>query len=108
MVDEPHVLTGKRWVHVEGDDTDAGAVYHNAEKNTAPSRRPKDYLEFAEDGTVKKLATGADDRAHEVDSARWSKDDPTVSFRFSSADARGATNYRVVEHSADRIVIHRS
>ncbi|MEP6781191.1 MAG: hypothetical protein ABJC26_14945 [Gemmatimonadaceae bacterium] len=108
MVEKPHALTGKRWVHVDGDDTEAGAVYHNAEANVAPSRRPKEYLEFADDGTVKKLATGADDRAHEVESARWSKDDPTAAFKFASADARGATSYHVVEQGDDRIVVHRS
>lgn len=108
MVDRAHALIGKRWVHVDGDDTAAGAVYHNAEANIALSRRPKEYLEFAEDGTVKKLATGADDRAHEVDSARWSSNDPNVSFKFASADARGATSYHVVEQGDDRIVVHRS
>lgn len=108
MVDRHHALIGKRWVHVDGDDTEAGAVYHKADGNIPPSRRPKEYLEFADDGTVKKLATGADDRAHEVDSARWRKDDPTVAFKFASADARGATNYQVVEQNADRIVVRRT
>ena len=108
MVEKPHALSGKRWVHVDGDDADGGAVYHNAQGNLAPTRRPKEYLEFSDDGTVKKLATGADDTAHPVDSASWSKDDPTVSFRFTSPDARGATTYRVVEQSEDRIVVHRS
>ena len=108
MVDEPQALTGKRWVHVDGDDTEGGAIYHSADELIAPSRRPKEYLEFADDGTVKNLATGADDRAHEVASAHWSKDDPKVVFRFAQPDARGATQYRVVEQSANRIVVHRS
>ncbi len=108
MVDGPHALVGKRWVHVDGDDTNAGAVYHDAEANVAPSRRPKEYLEFGSDGTVTKLATGADDRAHEVDSARWDRNASNITFKFATADARGACEYHVVEQNSNRIIVRRS
>ena len=38
---DTHALTGKRWVHVDGDDSEQGAIYHNADGNIAPTRRPK-------------------------------------------------------------------
>ena len=107
MVDGSHLLTGKRWVHVDGDDTEEGAIYHNAEANMTPSRRLREYLEFDNDGTVRKLATGADDSAQEIDSAHWVRNAEKISFRFASADAHGACEYQVIEQSANRIVVRR-
>jgi hypothetical protein len=95
-------------VHVDGDDAAGGAIYRDASANLPPSRRPKEYLEFGDDGTVRKLATGPDDRAQEIDRTRWSPKDANPSFTFASPDARGATRYRVVEQGAQHIVVHRS
>jgi hypothetical protein len=100
-------LVRTRWVHVDGDDVAQGAVYRDAEGDVPLSRRPKELLEFADDGTVRKLATGADDRAHEVARATWRDEGGHVVFHFPDADARGGNAYRIVEHQADRIVIHR-
>ncbi|MDQ6926312.1 MAG: hypothetical protein M3154_08755 [Candidatus Eremiobacteraeota bacterium] len=100
-------IVGARWVHVDGDDVAAGAVYHNAESDLPLSRRPKEYLEFSADGTVRKLATGADDRAHEIDRATWSEDAGHVAFRFGKDGAPGATEYHIMERAPDRLVIRR-
>lgn len=100
-------LVRTRWVHVEGDDVAEGAVYRDVEGDVPLSRRPKELLEFGDDGTVRKLATGADDRAHEVARATWRDEGGHVVFRFPDAGARGGTAYRIVEHQPDRIVIHR-
>lgn len=109
--EDRRTLVGTRWVHVDGDDTDRGAVYRDESGDMPLSRRPKELLEFSDDGTVRKLATGADDRAHEVDRAAWSSesgDTGGVVFRFATPDARGAREYRVVEHAPDHLVIRRS
>ena len=102
-----HKLVQTRWVHVDGDDDARGAVYRDAEGDIPLSRRPKEFLEFKEDGTVRKLATGADDRAHEVDRATWRQEGGHVLFRFSTPDAKGASEYQIVEQKPDRLVIVR-
>ena len=101
-------LTGTRWVHVDGDDADAGAVYRDASGDVPLSRRPKEYLEFDADGTVRRLATGPDDRAREVDRTTWRDEGGRVRFRFGTPDARGATHYEVVERSPGRLVVTRA
>ena len=100
-------LVQTRWVHVDGDDADRGAVFRNADGDVPLSRRPREFLEFGDDGTVRKLATGADDRAHEVDRASWHDEGGHVVFRFSTPNAKGASEYRIVEQGADRLVIRR-
>jgi hypothetical protein len=103
-------LVQTRWVHVDGDDTPGGAVYHDAEGDVPLSRRPKEFLEFSDDGTVRKLATGADDRAHEVDHTTWTEEGGHVVFRFaapSAKGAKGASEYQIVEQGTGRLVIRR-
>ncbi|MEP6732508.1 MAG: hypothetical protein ABJE10_17820 [bacterium] len=107
LADARRRLVETRWVHVDGDDADHDAVFHDATGDVPLSRRPKEFLEFSDDGTVRKLATGADDRAHEVDRAIWRVEDGTVVFRFADAEAKGANDYRVVEQGAGRLVIRR-
>jgi hypothetical protein len=99
------VLTNKRWVHVPEDDGEGGAVYRDASGDIPPTRRPKEYLEFSDDGTVRKLATGADDRAHEVDRTTWSHKDGKVVFSFGGANNREAEEHQIVEQTPDKIVI---
>jgi hypothetical protein len=100
-------LVNTRWVHVDGDDAAHGPVYRDAEGDIPLSRRPKEFLEFSDDGTVRRLATGPDDRAHEVDRTTWSDEGGHVTFRFAAGDANRATSYRIVEHSSDRLIVHR-
>ncbi|MEP6689903.1 MAG: hypothetical protein ABJD07_02035 [Gemmatimonadaceae bacterium] len=102
---DPATIVGTRWVHVDGDDAAGGAVFRNAEGDIPLSRRPKEYLEFSADGTVRKFATGADDRAHEIDRSTWRDDAGKIAFRFTKA---GASEYQIVERSPDRLVIRRS
>jgi len=96
-----------RWVHIQGDDTERGAVYRDAEGDIPLSRRPREVLEFSDDGTVRKLETGADDRAHEVDRTTWRDDGKAIVFRFENPGDRAATEYRIVEQSPDQLIIRR-
>jgi hypothetical protein len=105
--DERPALVGTRWVHVDGDDDARGAVFRDAKSDLPLSRRPKEFLEFSGDGIVRLLATGPDDRAHEVDRTTWSDKGGNVVFRFDTPDARGASEYQVVESAPDRLVIRR-
>jgi hypothetical protein len=56
---------------------------------------------------VRRLATGADDSAHEVDRTSWRDEDGQVVFRFEAPDAHGRREYHVVDQSKDRLVIRR-
>ena len=109
MVDpaKRRALVNRRWVHVDGDDADHGPIYRDAEGDIPLSRRPKEFLEFTDDGTVRRLATGPDDRAHELDRTTWSEDGEHVTFCFAAGDAKRATDYRVVEQSPDRLIVKR-
>lgn len=101
-------LVNTRWVHVDGDDAAHGSIYRDAEGDIPLSRRPKELLEFSDDGTVRRLATGPDDRAHEVDRTTWKDDGEQVTFRFAAGSgAVRATEYRIVEHSPDKLIVHR-
>jgi hypothetical protein len=94
-------LVQTRWVHVDGDDTAHGAIFRDATGDIPLSRRPKEYLEFSDDGTVRKLETGADDRAHEVDRATWREEGGRVVFHLP----KSASEHQVVEQGLDRLVI---
>jgi hypothetical protein len=100
-------LSGTRWVHVDGDDVAAGAVYRDEAGDIPLSRRPRELLEFLAGNVVVKHATGADDRAREVDRTTWTESGDRIVFEFSHPDARGATRYEIVERSADRLVVER-
>jgi hypothetical protein len=97
-------LVQTRWVHVDGDDTAHGAVFRDAAGDIPLSRRPKEYLEFSDDGTVRKLETGADDRAHEVDRAKWREEGGHVVFHLP----KSASEHQVVEQGLDRLVIRQT
>jgi hypothetical protein len=101
------MLSGRRWVHVEGDDVDAGAVYRDEDSDIPLSRRPRELLEFLPGNVVVKHVTGADDRAREVDRTTWTQDGGRIVFRFDSPDTRGATRYEIVQQAADHLVIER-
>ena len=105
--DSRRSLAETRWVHVDGDDAEGGAVFRDSAGDLPLSRRPKEILEFGGDGTVRRLATGADDRAREVDRTKWRHEDGHVVFTFDAADAHGRRRYHVVEHGTDQIVVRR-
>lgn len=94
-------------MHIHGDDTERGAVFRDAEGDVPLSRRPKEFLEFDDDGTVRRLATGADDRTKEIARATWKVDKGAVVFGFDAAGDQPASEFRIVEQSPDRLIIHR-
>jgi hypothetical protein len=105
--DARRALVKTRWVHVDGDDTEHGAVFRDAGGDVPLSRRPKEFLEFSDDGTVRRFATGGDDRSQEMDRTKWSDEGGRVSFHFDTPDAHGRRSYHVVDHGADRLIVRR-
>jgi hypothetical protein len=100
-------LVNTRWLHVDGDDAEDGAVFRDADGEIPLSRRPKEILEFSSDGTVRLLASGPDDRAREIGRTAWREEGGHVAFRFNLPDGRGARDYRVIDQGPDRIIVSR-
>jgi hypothetical protein len=93
-----------RWVHIFEEDTERGAVYRREGEDVPLSRRPRERLEFEEDGTGRVLVGGADDRL-QAQPATWSREGDDVVLRLTKAGSKGPREYRVVERSADRLLI---
>jgi len=92
-------LFATRWVHVFEEDTAQGAVYRPEDGAIPLSRRPREHIAFAEDGSATVFTAGADDRLVE-DTATWQKDGQSIVIRRSDG-----TELHVVDQSADRLVI---
>lgn len=102
-------LVGK-WIHMFEEDTEQGAVYRR-DKGEAPlSRRPRERLEIDQDGTARMLVGGPDDRPHAIP-ATWIEKEGEVIVRLAQPESKSKSaavrEYRVVEGSADRLVIRR-
>ena len=100
-------LVGK-WIHMFEEDTEQGAVYRRDQGEAPLSRRPRERLEIDEDGTARMLVGGPDDRLDAIP-ATWSEKEGEVIVRLeqpkSKSESGAVREYRVVERSADRIVI---
>ena len=92
------VATG--WVHAYEEDTAAGAVYRPRGTKLPLSRRPRERLELAADGTAVMFVQGPDDRYVEQP-ATWLDEGGAVVVTARSGDRQ----LRIVSHTADRLVV---
>jgi hypothetical protein len=93
-------LFERRWVHVFEEDTAAGAVYR-AEGDAIPlSRRPREQLELARDGSARFFVPAPDDRLVEQP-ASWQKEDDEFVVRVRD----GRAELRIVDRSPTRLVV---
>ena len=93
-------LFEKGWIHSYEEDTAEGAVYRPQGSKLPLSRRPRERIELAPDGTARIYAGGPDDRYIEQP-ARWHDEDGTIVVRTRD----GGTELRIVERSPDRLVV---
>ena len=100
-------LVGK-WIHMFEEDTAEGAVYRRDGGEAPLSRRPRERLEFDEDGAARMLVGGADDRLTSIP-ATLSEKAGEVIVRLEQPKSKTKPEvlreYRVIEHSADRLVL---
>jgi hypothetical protein len=93
------------WVHVFEEDGTEGAVYRPDEGVLPLSRRPRQRLSLAADGSARLMVSGPDDRLHEVD-ARWTEEKGEITVTAESAAvAVKALHVRVV--ASDRLLVRR-
>ena len=88
------------WVHVFEADTAAGAVFKPEDADIPLSRRPREQIEFRSGGVATLWTGGADDRLAPI-SARWTQEDDGLVVR----DGDGTVRLRVLEQSADRLLV---
>ena len=92
-------LFATRWVHVFEEDTPEGAVYRPEDSNIPLSRRPRERLELARDGSASLFVGGPDDRLVEQP-ATWRDEAGGVAIR-----PRDGAEVLVVDRSPERIVV---
>lgn len=98
-------LFAARWVHVFEEDGPEGAVYRPEGDELPLSRRPRQRISFARDGSARLVVAGPDDRLREVE-ARWREEGGEIAV---SADGAGgvATELRVRVRSEDRLLVRK-
>jgi hypothetical protein len=93
-------LTGITWVHVFEEDTPAGAVFRREDSDIPLARRPRERITLHADGTAVLMTGGADDR-FVPQQGRWREEAGVIVVR----DAGDNVRFRIVEHSANRLVV---
>jgi hypothetical protein len=88
-----------RWVHVFEEDTAQGAVYRPEDGAIPLSRRPREHIAFAGDGSATVFIAGADDRLVEH-AASWQQDGQRIVIRRPDG-----TELHVIDQAADRLII---
>jgi hypothetical protein len=91
------------WVHVFEQDTPDGAVFLPEDADIPLSRRPRLRLELGADGSAALWTPGPDDRPVRQP-ARWIEEGD----HWIVCDADGVARMRIVERSADRLVVKMS
>ena len=86
----PRGLFDARWVHVFEEDGPEGQVYRRESGPLPLSRRPRQRVAFARDGSARVVVSGPDDRLHEVE-ARWVEADGEITVSPAAPVARGAS-----------------
>ena len=96
----PSWLFSTEWVHVSEEDTPAGAVYRPASAPIPLSRRPRERLEFAPDGSARLSRPGADERLA-ARRARWTDTDDALVVQDDGEELL------IVDASPERLVVQR-
>jgi hypothetical protein len=91
------------WIHAFEEDTGDGDVYRPRGAKLPLSRRPRERLELAADGTARFFVSGPDDRYVEQP-ARWHDEDGAIVVRARE----GGVVLTIVERAADRLVVRRA
>ena len=99
--DDRRRLFSTSWVHVAEEDTEKGAVYRSEDDDIPLSRRPRQRLQLRADGSGTFWVAGPDDRLI-AEPASWKEEGGRL-----VVDLRGRGATRIVEHSADRLVLEK-
>ena len=103
---EPNVFRN-RWVHSFEEDSADTQVYRPQSWDFPLSRRPREAFELRADGTAQLFLPGAADRPEAAD-ASWTEEEGQLIIRAPKKGARGSSSLRILEATADKLLVHRS
>lgn len=101
----PEALFAARWVHVFEEDGAEGQVYRPETGEVPLSRRPRQRVSFARDGSARVVVSGPDDRLQEIE-AHWVEKDGEITVTTSATRA-AAKPQRFTVAAKDRLLRHR-
>ena len=100
-------LLKQRWIHSFEEDGVEAQVYRPQSWDFPLSRRPRDAFELRADGTAHLFLPGAADRPEATD-ASWTEEKGELLIRAAKKGAPAPLMLRVVESSADKLLVRRS
>jgi hypothetical protein len=100
-------LLRQRWIHSFEEDGAGTQVYRPQSWDFPLARRPREAFELRADGTAQLFLPGAEDRPEAAD-ASWTEEDGEVIIRATKKTARGPSALRIIEPTADKLVVRRS
>jgi hypothetical protein len=100
-------LLQQRWTHSFEEDSAGTQVYRPQSWDFPLARRPREAFELRADGTAQLFLPGAEDRPQGAD-ASWTEEDGEVVIRAAKEAARGPSKLRILDSTADKLVVRRS
>jgi hypothetical protein len=96
----------QRWVHSFEEDTADAQVYRPQSWDFPLSRRPRTAFELRADGTAQLFLPGASDRPEAIN-ASWTEESGEVIVRTAKKGAGSPVTLRIVESTADKLLVRR-
>jgi hypothetical protein len=106
-LDASHPVFRSRWIHAFEEDSAEGEVYRPETEAIPLSRRPRQRLELAPDGSARLWVPGADDRPR-AGQARWHMEGEEIAVTLEAGDSRPEQVLRVSIQSPTRLVVRRA
>jgi hypothetical protein len=100
-------LLRQRWIHSFEEDSAGAQVYRPQSWDFPLARRPRGGFELRADGTAQLFLPGSGDRPEAAD-ASWTEEDGDVVVRATKKTAGGLSALRIIESTADKLVVLRS
>jgi hypothetical protein len=106
-LDVTHPVFHSRWIHAFEEDSAEGDVYRPETEAIPLSRRPRQRLELAPDGSAQVWIPGSDDRPR-AGQARWHSEGEEIVVNVAADGGRPEQVLRVSIQSATRLVVRKA
>jgi hypothetical protein len=102
-----HPVFQSRWIHAFEEDSAEGDVYRPETEAIPLSRRPRQRLELAPDGSAQVWIPGSDDRPR-AGQARWHSEGEEIVVNVAADGGRPEQVLRVSLQSPTRLVVRKA
>jgi hypothetical protein len=106
-LDDTHPVFQLRWIHAFEEDSAEGDVYRPETETIPLSRRPRQRLELAPDGSARLWVPGSDDRPH-AGQARWHSEGEEIVVNVEADGGRPEQVLHVSIQSPTRLVVRKA